>query len=251
TYQKLVDVANTDDEMAGCYQRMAKLAADALERESDAVDLWNRVLDLRGEDPLALGELATLHEGAQRYEELAEILERQVHVVESEDDRVAVYQRLGRTYGTHLERERNALDAWLTAVEIDPVNLESLETLKGIYEHGQAWMELNDILHRLAALGAERLGWERLRDIYAQIGTIQGEYLMQTDDSIAAWQQVLQINQSDLEALAALEQLFTQEARWNEAITVLEQKSRVIEDEEERIDVLMQIASTWEDKLED
>ncbi|MGB1276132.1 MAG: tetratricopeptide repeat protein, partial [Nannocystaceae bacterium] len=56
TYQKMVDVANTDEDMAGCYQRMAKLASETLDRELDSVDLWNRVLDLRGEDPLALNE---------------------------------------------------------------------------------------------------------------------------------------------------------------------------------------------------
>jgi tetratricopeptide (TPR) repeat protein len=251
TYQKMVDVANTDEEMAGCYQRMAKLAADALGRESEAVDLWGRVLDLRGEDPLALGELALLHERAQRWEELVEILERQVYVLEDPRERVAAFQTLGRTYGEKLDKERNALDAWLNALEIDPTSLETLRALKHIYEGSQAWMELIDILQRTIDVGPEQLGWQEMRDLYAQMGKIQGEYLMATDEAIAAWQKVLEIEQSDMPALQALESLYTQGARWNEAIDILERKSRVLQEPEAKIDVLMQIASIWEDSLAD
>ncbi len=251
TYQKMVDVANTDDDMAGCYQRMAKIAADALERESEAVDLWNRVLDLRGEDGLALGELAGLHYRAERWEELVEILERQVYVLEDPEIQVQAYQTLGGVYGEKLDKERNAMDAWLNALEIDDRNITTLEALHAIYERSQAWVELIDILERLIAGGADTLGYERLRDLYAKVGRIQGEYLMQSDMAIEAWHQVLEINAGDMEALAALEELYTQEARWTEAITVLERKSAALQDPEGKVDVLMQIASIWEEKLED
>ena len=125
-YQKMVDVANTDDDMAGCYQRMAKLASETLERESDSIDLWNRVLDLRGEDPLALGELAALHEKNERWDDLVEILERQVYVIDDPEGRVAAYQTLGKVYGERLDRERDALGAWLNAMELDGANIDTL-----------------------------------------------------------------------------------------------------------------------------
>jgi tetratricopeptide (TPR) repeat protein len=250
TYQKMVDTANTDEEMAGCYQRMAKIASDALGRHGDSIDLWNRYLDLKGEDGLGLSELARLHEQAERWEELVEVLERQVYVVDG-PQRVAAYQSLGRTYGERLGKERPALDAWINALEIDPHDLQTLETLKGLYEQSQAWVELIDILQRMTQLGAGGLGAARMRDLWAQIGQIQGEYLMATDEAIAAWQQVLAFHEGDMEGLAALERLYTSEARWTDAIRVLERKSRVVHDQESRIDVLMQIASLWEEQLQD
>ena len=249
-YQKMVDVANTDDEMAGCYQRMAKIASDALDREAEAVDLWNRMLDLRGEDGLALAELAGLHERAERWDELVEVLERLVYVVDDPAERVDAYQRLGRTYGDKLERDRQALDAWINALDINPDNLETLETLKRLYEDSQAWVELIDILQRMVQLPAGSLEAERQRDLWAQIGRIQGEYLMATDDAIAAWLQVLHIVEGDMEALASLEELYTTEARWDEAIQILERKVAAVEDEESKIDVLMQIGAIWEERIE-
>ncbi|MGB1012873.1 MAG: tetratricopeptide repeat protein, partial [Nannocystaceae bacterium] len=158
TYQKMVDVANTDEDMAGCYQRMAKLASETLDRELDSVDLWNRVLDLRGEDPLALNELATLHEREARWDDLAEVLERLVYAIEDSNHKVAVFQRLGKVYGDKLEKPRNALDSWLNALEVNDRDLETLTALHRIYEESESWMELVDTLMRLISLGEAQLG---------------------------------------------------------------------------------------------
>jgi golgin subfamily B member 1 len=250
-YQKMVDVANTDEDMAGCYQRMAKLASETLGRETDAIDLWGRVLDLRGEDPLALGELATLHEKGERWDELVGILERQVYVIEDAAGRVAAYQTLGRVYGDKLDRERDALGAWLNAMELDSANVETLQALHKIYETNQAWVELIDILEQLLAVGGEGMPVAEQRELYAKVGRIQGEYLMAPDRAIEAWHRVLELSPGDMEALAALEQLYSQEARWTDAIHVLESKVKVLEDTDSKIDVLMQIASIWEERLED
>lgn len=249
-YQQMVDTAATDEDMANCYQRMAKIASDALGREGDAIDLWNRVLDLRGEDPLALAELATLHRTAERWDDLVGVLERRLAVVETVEDKVDVFRLLGETYSEHLESERQAIDAWLNVLDLDADNVDALLALKKIYEQHQAWVELIDVLQRLLTLGPDLLGWEVMRDLYAQGGRIQGEYLMQPDDAIEAWQRVLQIDERDMEALLALEQLYTAQGRWSEAIQVLERKSEVLEDSDSRLDVLMQIASMWDEKLE-
>ncbi|MBC8070019.1 MAG: tetratricopeptide repeat protein, partial [Deltaproteobacteria bacterium] len=250
-YQKMVDVANTDDDMAECYQRMAKLASDTLSRESDSIDLWNRVLELRGDDPLALGELAALHERNARWDDLVEILERQVLVIHDPEAKVAAYQMLGRVYGERLERDRHALEAWLNALEIDDANLETLQALHRIYEGNQAWVELIEILGRLIALGPQTIPPEELRELYAKVGRIQGEYLMASDQAILAWHEVLRMAPGDMEALRALEDLYTQQGMWPEAIETLERKSKVLDEPEAKIDVLMQIAAIWEERLQD
>ncbi|MCB9569168.1 MAG: tetratricopeptide repeat protein [Myxococcales bacterium] len=250
-YQRMIDIANTDEDMAACYQRMAKIASECLARELDAVDLWGRVLDLRGEDPLALSELAALHEAAGRWDEFVEVLEREVYVLEDPAAKVAVFQALGRTYGEKLSNERKSIDAWLSALDTDPQNVDTLYALHAIYERNESWVELTDILRRLIAVGPGVLDIEQIRDYYAQLGRIEGEYLMQTDAAIDAWLRVLDLDPSNMEALAALEQLYSSQARWEEVIGILERKTKVVEDNESKIDVLMQIASIWVDQLDD
>jgi tetratricopeptide (TPR) repeat protein len=95
TYEKLIDVADGDDELADTYARMARLSSEALDQDERAVDLWGRVLDIRGEDPVALAAMADLHQRRGKYEELVEVLERQVAVAPSDADQIALYKRLG------------------------------------------------------------------------------------------------------------------------------------------------------------
>jgi tetratricopeptide (TPR) repeat protein len=95
-YEKLVDVAKDESGMADCYARMAKIAAEALGQREKAVELWGRVIDVRPDDPAALGGLADLHEMASEWKELTEVLEKQVAATHDPDAKIPVYKRLGR-----------------------------------------------------------------------------------------------------------------------------------------------------------
>ena len=106
--------------MAGLYARMARIGSDALDDEEAAIDLWARVLDIRGEDSQALSALGDLYARREMWDELVEVLEREVGVAESEEQQTRLFKRLGRVWSEKLGRERNALDAWLSASALAP-----------------------------------------------------------------------------------------------------------------------------------
>jgi golgin subfamily B member 1 len=95
-YEKLIDTADADAEMADIYARMARLASDALNEEDKAIELLSRVLDIRGEEPQALAALADLTTRRQKWEELVEIVERQIAVAPNDGDQIVLYKHLGR-----------------------------------------------------------------------------------------------------------------------------------------------------------
>ncbi len=250
-YEKMIDIAPGDEAMADCYARMAKIASDALADRERSIDLWGRVIDLRGEDPIALGQLADLHERAGQWRELVDILERQIRIA-SPDEQVAQYSRLGRIWKEKLGKERHALEAWQKVLEIDAGNLPALRASAAIFKETQAWEELVDTLHRLIEIGqASDMSDGELRELYAELGQLQGDILMRPQEAIDAWKRVLLLDERDFRALGALETLFTQEARWEECIEVLERKAAVLDDQKQKIDVLLQAASVWEDKIGD
>ncbi len=76
-YEKMLDIAPGDQALSDCYARMAKITSDVLGQRERAVELWRRVLDLRGADPLALSALGDLHEQAEEWRELTEVLDSQ------------------------------------------------------------------------------------------------------------------------------------------------------------------------------
>ena len=258
TYEKLIDTADADAEMADIYARMARIQSDALAvqnpaNEDKAIELWQRVLDIRGEEPQALQALADLSERRERWEELVEILERQVAVAASDQDQIRLYKHLGQVWEHKLGRQHNALDAWLAADRIDGNDLETLRSLAHLYRETQAWDELSQTITRIIDVGnvTGALTEHETIELYAQLGQLEGDVLGRVDNAVDAWRRVIAIDPSDFRALAALEGLFTREGRWEEAIDVLEKRALVLDDENQRRDNLLQAAATWEEKVED
>ncbi len=253
-YEKLVDVMKDENGMADCYARMAKLAADALDDRPRAVELWGRVVDIRGEDAIALSGLADLHEMAGEWKELTEVLEKQVVATPEPESRIPIYKRLGRIWGEKLSRERNSLESWQKVLEIDPSDVDALRAIAANYKSAGAWEELSQSLRRLiqvGQLGGSGIEREELKELFSQLGELEGDTLMRTQDAIDAWREVLELDPADFRALAALERLFMQEARWEEAVDILERRAEALASPNDRVDVLMQAASLWADKIGD
>ena len=253
TYEKLVDVAANDAELADVYARMARISSDALSNEDRAIEMWGRVLDIRGEEPQALSALGELCTRREKWEELVEVIERQVAVASGDADQIRLYKLLGNVWEHKLARERNALDAWLAADRLDGNDLETLRALAHLYRSTQAWDELTQTLRRIIDAGqlAGSISENETIELYAQLGQLEGDVLGRVDDAVTAWRNVIALDPSDFRALGALESLFTREARWEEAIDVMEKRALVLDDEAQRRDTLLQAAATWEEKVED
>ena len=251
-YEKMVDIAIGDEGMADCYARMARIASDALNDREKAIELWGKVVDLRGEDPMALGALAGLYESAELWRELVDILERQVRITEIPDDRIPLYRRLGQIWGEKLERERNSLEAWQEVLQIDPRDMGALRAIAAIYRQMQSWEDLVDTLVRLIDAGSlSNMEPEEIKESYAELGALYGEHLLRPQDAIDAWNKVLSHDGKDFRAMAALENLFTQEARWEECVEILEKRAKVLPGTPEKIAELLKAAAIWEDKVVD
>ena len=252
-YEKLVDVADGEPEMADLYARQARIASDALGDEERSIDMWGRVLDIRGEDPAALAALADLYGRRNMWDELVEIIERQVNVARDDRERVVLYKRLGRVWADKLGRERNALDAWLRAQELQPTDLETLQALSVLYRATQSWEELSQTLRRIIDVGQVNgeVSEQDMIELFAQLGQLEGDLLGRVNEAVDAWRKVLVLDPTDFRSLNALEQLFIREARWEECIEVLESRAAALEDPTSRIDTLLQAAAIWDEKVDD
>jgi len=248
-YERMLDAVHGDEDRADCYARMAKIASDALGKIDRSKELWGSVLDLRGEDPVALGALADLYESTADWRELVDVLERQVRITEDGGAQVRLLQRLGRVWGEQLGRERNALECWEKILELDSRNVPALRAMAALHRASGSWDSLAETLERLISAGDGVLSPAEQRDLYAEIGHLKGEFLYRPSEAIEAWRSVLQIAPGDLPALAALEGLLTREERWQECIEVLERRASVLDDRSAQVDILLQAAQMWQDKV--
>lgn len=250
-YERMSQAFSSDDEVAEALAHMAKIASDALKNPLGAKDLWKRVLELKGDETRALRELANLSEVAHDWPGCVEYLKRITQASYDTNEQIESYLAIGRIALNELKDHRQALDAYLAVRSIEPTNIEALEKLAYIFSESQAWEELVDVLESLVEYGRDTLGAKKLRQLYAQIGKVEKEYLMRADKAIVAWENVLQVMPGDTEALEALEILYVQNEQWTDTIRILDEKVRTIAKNEQKIDLLFQIADMYENRLWD
>lgn len=251
-YEKMVDIQDSDDGMAECYARIARISSETLNEPERAVEMWIKVIDLRGDNAMALGELAKLYENAQAYRELEDILQRTIRITDVPEDTIPMYKRLGILRETKLESDRDALDAWMEVLQIDPRDIDALRAVAALYRKLDQPDDLAEILHRLVdSLALVGGNVEEIREAWAELGKLYADRIMRPQEAIKAWNKVFEYNKRDFRALDALEVLHGQEGQWEDTVNVVEKRVKLLEKDSQKIAELLKIGHIWEEKVSD
>ncbi|MBM4320715.1 MAG: tetratricopeptide repeat protein, partial [Deltaproteobacteria bacterium] len=248
-YQKQADIADAGHGKAQIYAKMARLASEMLERPSEAIAMWNKVIDLLGDDLDALQALAVLHEQEGQWRELVEVLQRQARVVDDGTEEARLLARQGRILGQRLGDDASARLCWEQVLALEPEHGEALLALRQIYRKSQAWEELVSVLERLLEL---RLGTaEEQVALWAELGRLEADTLQRAEAAIEAWRQVLALRPEEMEAITSLERLYESEEDWGSCAEILEVKAERISEPEAKVETLLRVAAiclekTWE-----
>ncbi len=252
TYERFIDVSSDDNEMAATYARMGRIAADGLENDEQAIELWARVTDIRGENLQSLQALSEIHERREEWNELVEISERQISIAEDPQERCLLFKRLGRLWEHKLKNQDEAVAAWRYADEQNPHDIEVLQELARLFNENQEWEDLSQVLQRQIEVGQLNgtASEDQVIQLYSQIGQLEGEVIGRVPEAVDAWRRVTALDPGNMSALSALEQLFTREGRWEEAIEVLEKRALLAEAQEEKVNTLLQVGVLWQERVE-
>ncbi|MEZ4433356.1 MAG: tetratricopeptide repeat protein [bacterium] len=249
-YARQAENAEQDVERAKILAAQANLAGLYLDRPLDAIDLWNQVLDLRGEDAEALMALEGLYQGQESWRELVDVCERQVNLLDNDRAREKqLYAKLGRVWGDYLERERNALENWHKVLEIDAADEDALWAVRELYDRISEFDKVAEFDHRLLDL----LPPDDVRrvELYRQLGRLYQQVLENTPESIQAWTRLLAMEPYDPEAIGCLEDLYTQAEAWDACVVILERKVEITEDVYDKVSILFRAAEMYEERLQD
>ncbi len=250
-FEKELSIALGDSQQADVFARMARLSSNRLRDQEKAIGLWQRVLDLRGEDPEALNALGDIYAGQGNWRDLVDVLEREAAIAEEDSFRVQVYSDLARVWYEKLERERNAIENWERVLDIDPGNTYALFSIAEIQRAGGQSRERADTLHRIIDVGAATLEDADLITVYMQLGHIYANELGQPHDAAEAYRSVLNIDPACFEALDSLELIFREENDWEEVIDVMEQRALALFDPQDKVRQLIAVTEMWEREVGD
>lgn len=249
--ERQFDIADDDDERVNVLSSRARLFIEQLGRDDEALETWQRVLDIDYSNLAALRAVAQIWRKREDAQELVAaqhaMIDRAAAMLEPEE-LTEVYRELGRTYGGQLEQPYDAADAWRQLLEVDPGDPEALDELERIYRMDEKWTEVVDVKMQRAEALPEPM--EKIRELL-EVTEIWKKQVNDYDQATAAFEKILTIDPAHTEAFEALERLHTAASRWEPLIELYLNRLESREEVAERSDLLRRIAKVCEVQLED
>ncbi|HEU4410540.1 MAG TPA: tetratricopeptide repeat protein [Polyangiaceae bacterium] len=203
---------------------MARLAAERLDRGSDAIKLYKEALAGDVEAPGVLDALEKQAERERDFRTVAEVLEMRVEAAADVPTRLTMLQRLGSVYSDRLADHEGATRAWRRVLMLSPGHAKALRVLR------DAYLGAND-LEGLEELYASQNDWEGLAEVlsgaadrggdperkvsYAlRAARVYEERIGQPERAFRAYERVLSVRPDDARAARALVPIYEKEERW-------------------------------------
>lgn len=243
--RKLAD-ASSDDERVSVVRRLAVELGERPARRAEAVEAYERLLELADDAEDAYRGLVRLHTAADDWYGLTGVFERQIEVATASALRLSLYGQLADVYETRLDDPHRAIEAHLNALSVDDEHRLALEALARLYERVEAWDRAVDALTRRAALegngGAE---------YWSQAATLAAEQLEDADSAERWYEKALELHANFLPAMLGLARLFKANKAWANAVTRLSAAEKFSQNRLERIALLAEAADICEAHLDD
>lgn len=245
------DIADSDEERVNILTRRARLFSEQLGRDDEALETWQRVLDIDFSNIAALRAIAEIWRQRQDPQELVSALhatiDRAAALLEP-DELKSIYRELGKIYGQVLEQPYDAAEAWRHLLDVDPADFEAMAELEKIYRAEERWPEVVGVkMQRAEALEDPA---EKIRELL-EVTQIWKKEVNDYDSATPAFERILQIDPTHQEAFEALERLHTAAARWEPLIELYLNRLETREEVADRSDLLRRIARVFEEQLDD
>src|SRR5690606_2896028 len=112
------------------YIEMAQLATERIKKPPVCIEMWSLVRQIDPQNEEALDNLATFHERARDWEQLADVLGEQAAITADERARLKILEKLAQIQGDRLKNDDAAAEAWRQVLEINPGDRRAQENLK-------------------------------------------------------------------------------------------------------------------------
>src|SRR5690606_36576896 len=145
--------------------------------------------------------LEALYQGAERWEDLRDLLERHLDMAETDADRVVARVRMARLEEQAFGRREEAMSQLREILEMDPKNGEALDELERLLELEGRFDEVAELVERRIEEAASD---EERRTRLLKLASLKAEKLEDRAGAAATYERALELRAGDLEILDAL-----------------------------------------------
>jgi golgin subfamily B member 1 len=242
---------------------VAKLAAARLKKPDVCTTWWARVLETDPAHEEALGELEKLYERGKNWEKLAEVCSKKAAIASDEKAQIDSLQKLGLLYTDKLEDPAKAIEAWRRLLDIDENHRRAQDAVKKLYVAERAWDELEDFYRSRGKIDEFVRVLERQVDqpdaggdedrlaLAMKIAIVYRDELEKPDRAMRAFEKVLTLDDSHLQAAEALIPLYEGGRDPRKLVRVLEVQLAQTDEAALRQERIKYLAEFSEQKLRD
>ncbi|MGF1469684.1 MAG: tetratricopeptide repeat protein [Sandaracinaceae bacterium] len=249
--EREASVVESDEDRIRIFADMGRIFYTRLEKERDAIDSWERVLDIDPNHTEALFALAEIRRAGGHHQELVDTLLRLREVGAATLDPAVfetVLMQLGELYETALEQPLDAVEVYQQAVEINPLNFGALDALERIHRREGNWVDCVEVLsQRVRALEDPQQKIAVLLGIGGVAETEMGE----PDRGRGAFEAVLELDPLHAVAFDKLEALHRAAGRHEELVELYLNRIDATEDTDVAVDLYRRVATVQEEGLND
>ncbi len=247
-YQKQAEAEEQPELAIELYTISARTYEIELRDLESAIGHYRRILELDAAHLPAIEALENIFRGADRYEELSQVLEQKAELLHDLDENKGALLQAAQIEEDILERRDQAVRLYLKVLDIDVEDTRALDALIKLYTELQKWPELLEVYAKRVELVFDA---DERRRIYFQMGAVHETEMQDVLAAIEVYQRVLEIDPDDRAALERLDALYQQAEDWPELLTVLQREAELAADPDESTRYRYRIAELYDRKLDD
>ncbi|MFO0681411.1 MAG: tetratricopeptide repeat protein [Sandaracinus sp.] len=249
-------IAADDEVRVEIFSDLGRIWYGKLKNDRNAIDNWQRVLDIDPTNTTALFALVEIYKNAGQTQERVDSLHRVIEVGTATLEESIIescYMQLGQLYETAedkggLARPADAIDAFNKALDLNPRNFGAMDALERLHAEASDWVEQVQVMER--RVDALDDGKDKIPVLLAIADTWANKQ-SDPDRGTSAYQRILSIDPKHVVAFEELDKLHRAAERWDELVEMLLTRVENTEGTAARVKLLREVAEVQEKHLGD
>jgi tetratricopeptide (TPR) repeat protein len=242
------EIASTSDakQQAARMYKAAEVLEERLSRQEEAIQRYNRCLQLQPGYLPAQKALTRLYEKQNRHAELVAMYEQDLLQTSDRDQIISTLNKIAQLYEERLGDVDHAVDALKRILELAPDHLATLRNLARLLERASRWADLIQVHDTESAMVGDT---KQVLSLHHRNAEILEDHLKDRPGAVAAYERVLQLSPSYLPALKALGRLYAQEERWNDLIRMYRAEAEIAPSTDQAAALIYKIGELYEQRI--
>ena len=236
--QVIIAWTSDAEEKISMHVQIADLYENELNADDDALNWYAKAVELAPNREELRNHFESLVERCDNYSLLFDVYNSILSSDKLDDDsRLKVNRALARACQQKLDKPEDAIKAWEYCLNANAEDLEAIDALSPLYAQAMNWEKLLDVLDRKLALTEDP---DTIKSLSFQRAELLVTQLERLEDAEKSYRRVLEIDDSDLNAIRGLRSIYDVTEKWPELVEILRKEQDL--ESEGRLDIMYDLA---------